>query len=121
MRIPRKDERRTSQFSIAADDAARFAREASVYLERALGVQWYERPGNAADLAALSLCRLRRAGAALGGAGEHGDQAVRAALAKASPETIVWIASRAISYMDESGFPEAVEPYAPREEGQPGG
>jgi len=24
---------------------------------------------------------------------------------------VLWLASRAISYMDETGFPEAVEPY----------
>jgi hypothetical protein len=36
---------------------------------------------------------------------------VRAALGEASPEAVVWLASRAISYMDENGFPEAAEPY----------
>ena len=29
---------------------------------------------------------------------------------------IVWLLSRAISYMDESGFPEAVAPWFPDEE-----
>ena len=37
--------------------------------------------------------------------------AVRAALAEASPEAVIWLASRAISYMDENGFPEAAEPW----------
>jgi hypothetical protein len=32
-------------------------------------------------------------------------------LAAATPEAVLWLASRAISYMDETGFPEAVEPY----------
>ena len=32
-------------------------------------------------------------------------------LAAVSPEAVLWLASRAISYMDESGFPEAVEPW----------
>jgi hypothetical protein len=36
---------------------------------------------------------------------------VRAVLADASPQAVLWLASRAISYMDESGFPEAVEPW----------
>ena len=31
------------------------------------------------------------------------------ALAQADPEAVVWLASRAVSYMDETGFPEAVE------------
>jgi hypothetical protein len=29
---------------------------------------------------------------------------------------VVWLLSRAISYMDESGFPEAVAPWFPDEE-----
>jgi hypothetical protein len=36
---------------------------------------------------------------------------VRDALAAVPPEALVWIASRAISYMDEHGFPEAIEPF----------
>jgi hypothetical protein len=40
---------------------------------------------------------------------EHGDAAVRAVLAEASPEALVWVTSRAISYMDENGYPESVE------------
>ena len=39
----------------------------------------------------------------------HGDEAVRTALLQADQEALIWFASRAISYMDESGFPEAVE------------
>jgi hypothetical protein len=44
---------------------------------------------------------------------EHGDDAVRNVLALASPEAVVWIASRAVSYMDETGFPESVESWFP--------
>ena len=29
----------------------------------------------------------------------------------APPEAVLWLASRAVSYMDESGYPEAVEPW----------
>ena len=32
-------------------------------------------------------------------------------LEQASPESVRWLASRAVSYMDESGYPEAVEPW----------
>jgi hypothetical protein len=44
---------------------------------------------------------------------ERGDDSVRIALAQASPEAVAWIASRAISYMDETGFPESVESWFP--------
>jgi len=93
---------------VAAEDAARLAAEAAERIDRALGAGWYERPGKA-DLAALTLCRLRRARAGEKSGAEHGDEAVRQALARAKPEAVVWLASRAISYMDENGFPEAVE------------
>ena len=36
---------------------------------------------------------------------------MRAVLKEADPKALLWIASRAISYMDENGFPEAVEPW----------
>ena len=36
------------------------------------------------------------------------------ALLQANPEALVWFASRAVSYMDETGFPEAVEPWFAR-------
>jgi hypothetical protein len=36
---------------------------------------------------------------------------VRQAHTEASPDAVLWLASRAISYMDENGFPEAVEPW----------
>ena len=47
---------------------------------------------------------------------EHGDEAVRYVLAQASPEALVWFASRAVSYLDESGFPDAVAPWFPDED-----
>ena len=78
-------------------------------LERAVGVEWYRQHGTDVDRAALTLCRLRRARAGERGGPESGDEAVRAVLAGASPAAVLWLASRAISYMDESGFPEAVE------------
>jgi hypothetical protein len=112
MRIPGRDERKPPPDFAAAEDAGRYAESAGSELERAVGVEWYEHPGNEADLAALTLCRLRRSRAGERGGPTHGDEAVRIALGEASPDALVWIASRAISYMDENGFPEAVEPWA---------
>jgi len=112
MRIPGGDEKgRTTKFFVAADDASRLANEASPLVDRALGADWYNRPGNDVDFAAYMLCRLRRARAGEKGGPLHGDEAVRVALIRANPEALVWLASRAISYMDETGFPEAVEPW----------
>jgi hypothetical protein len=93
----------------ASADALRIAGEAPELLDRAAGVDWYERAGNDIDFAAYMLCRLRRAQAGEKGGPSHGDEAVRAALLQAEPESLVWFTSRAISYMDETGFPEAVE------------
>ena len=80
-------------------------------IERAVGVQWYDTVGNDADIAALALCRLRRSRAGLRGGPEHGDAAVREALQEVDPGAVAWIASRAISYMDENGYPEAMAPF----------
>jgi hypothetical protein len=74
-------------------------------LDAATGVMWYEEE-NAVDDAVVALCRLRRAAAGAGGGGDAGDAAVRAALGRAAPGSVAWLASRAISYMDEQGFPE---------------
>jgi hypothetical protein len=119
MRIPRRGRdqpRQPPDDFVAAEDADRYAAEAVPRLERAISANWYERPGNDADVAAFTLCRLRRARSGLRGGPEHGDEAVRAALEEAGPEAAVWIASRAISYMDENGFPEAVEPWIQEDE-----
>lgn len=116
MRLPNRDAPRSAPDSIiASEDAARHAEEAVPQLEHAIGVDWYERPGTAADAASVTLCRLRRARAGERGGRRHGDDAVREVLRATSPEALAWIASRAISYMDESGFPEAVEPWLPAE------
>ena len=68
-------------------------------------------PSGAIDEAAFALARLRRAEAGLRGGPQAGDEAVRRVLEQASPESVRWLASRAVSYMDESGYPEAVEPW----------
>ena len=113
MPIPRKgDSRGAADFTVATDDAARLADEVVPLIERAVGVQWYEHVGNDADLAALALCRLRRFKGGVRGGPAHGDAAVRDALSTIEPAALVWIASRAISYMDENGYPETLAPYA---------
>lgn len=112
MPIPRKGKARTdADFAVATDDAARLADQVVPMIERAVGVQWYDTFDNEADLATLALCRLRRTRAGLRGGPEHGDAAVRDALLEVDPGAVIWIASRAISYMDENGYPEALAPY----------
>ena len=112
MRIPGSDDSpRDTRYFVAAEDAGRLSEEAGPLLDRAVGVEWYENGGSDVDRAALTLCRLRRAKAGEKGGPRHGDEAVRSALSQASAPALVWFASRAISYMDESGFPEAVEPW----------
>jgi hypothetical protein len=107
--IPRKGKARSeADFTVATDDAARLSDEVVPLIERAVGVQWYDTVGNDADIAALALCRLRRSSAGLRGGPEHGDAAVREALQEVDPGAVAWIASRAISYMDENGYPEAM-------------
>ena len=114
MKIPRRTTpfgtpRKEPDSVAAAEDTARLADQAVAALEGVAGVNWYREPGSAVDRAAFTLCRLRRARAGLRGGPEYGDEAVRAALAESDPESVAWLASRAISYMDETGFPEAVE------------
>ena len=114
VRIPGRDPappRKPPGSIVAAEDAGRLAATAPELIGQALGVEWYAEPGNEADRAALTLCRLRRARAGEAGTPSRGDEAVREALRSADPEAVLWIASRAISYLDESGFPEAVEPW----------
>lgn len=113
MQIPQAGEprRRGSSDFVAAEDAGALEERALPLLERAVGVEWYRQHGTDVDRATATLCRLRRARAGERGGPEGGDDAVRAVLATASPEAVLWIASRAISYLDETGFPEAVEPW----------
>jgi hypothetical protein len=108
------DRRKSSDF-VAAEDAGAYADSAGPLLEQAVGIEWYERYGSDVDRAALTLCRLRRARAGEKGGPQYGDEAVRRVLAESSQPALVWLASRAISYMDESGFPEAVSMWFPEE------
>ena len=96
---------------VAAEDALRLSGEAALRVEQAVGVEWYRERSNEVDRAALALCRLRRAKAGELGSPHRGDAAVRDALSEVSAPAIVWLASRAISYMDEAGFPDDVAPW----------
>jgi hypothetical protein len=115
VRVPGDVPRETST-QVATEDVVRYAIEAGPLVERSVGVGWYEEHGSDVDRAALTLCRLRRASAGRHGGPGHGDGAVRDALDGVGTGAIVWLLSRAISYMDESGFPEAVAPWFPDEE-----
>jgi len=99
----------------ASEDAAVLSEAATALVGAAVGSSWYEAPDNGADVAVAALCRLRRASAGHSRAATGGDEAVRRVLAEVDPEAVVWIASRAISYMDEQGFPEIVEPWIRRD------
>ena len=92
----------------AGADVAELSEQIEPRLARAFGASWYEEERNPVDLAVLALCRLRRAGSGGSGTAEGGDALVRAALGKVDVEIALWIASRAISYMDEHGFPESL-------------
>jgi hypothetical protein len=117
MRVPSGERgARDHRSFAAADDASRLTEQAPPLVDRARGVDWYHRPGGEVDRAAYVLCRLRRARAGELGGPLHGDEAVRVALGVATPEALVWFASRAISYMDETGFPETIEPWLGRAE-----
>ena len=100
-----------SESIAAVEDAQQLASRSPVLVDSAGGASWYTDPGNPVDVAIFALCRLRRAASADRKRTEAGDEAVRAALEQAQPEAVVWLASRVVSYMDEQGFPEQVEPW----------
>lgn len=93
---------------ISSHDAAELEESLGPLLAKLPGVSWYAEPGRETDLAAARLCLLRRARAGVSARQEAGDDAVRLVLADADPEALVWLLSRAISYMDEQGFPDLV-------------
>jgi len=99
---------------VAADDAQELADRGPELVDAAGGTGWYREPGNQVDVAVAALCLLRRAAGGDRASMEGGDAAVREVLEQARPDAVVWLASRAISYMDEHGFPEDVEPWLAR-------
>jgi hypothetical protein len=114
MQLPPREQRgRDSRYFLAAEDASRLLDESPGIVDRAAGVDWYERPGSDVDRALFALCKLRRARSGEKGSPQHGDEAVRIALDGVSQPALVWLVSRAVAYVDETGFPEAVEPWFP--------
>ena len=95
----------------AAEDVARISEKIVPLVNQARGASWYEAYANDVDRAVVELCLLRRAGAGRRAAADAGDDAVRDALERAEPEAVIWLASRAISFMDEQGYPETVAPW----------
>ena len=105
MHIPGREPPR--EMNPALHELGAIAEEIVPLLERANGASWYEE-GNDVDQAVLALCRVRRAGAGARGRAGGGDAVVRDMLGEVDAATVIWIASRAISYMDEHGFPETM-------------
>ena len=93
---------------LSKHDAARLEESLVPLLEAAKNVSWYDAPGLEADLAMARLCLLRRARAGASASAAAGDEGVRVLLAETDQESVVWLLSRAVSYMDEQGFPELV-------------
>jgi len=100
----------------ATEDAMLLAGTAVELVDNAESASWYKEPGNAADVAVATLCRLRRAAAGVGGMPEAGDEAVRAVLESADPAALLWLASRLVSYADETEFADLVPLAAAAEE-----
>lgn len=111
MHIPGRDTSREA--NPALGELSELAEEIVPLLQRANGVSWYEKEGNDVDKAVAALCRIRRAGASARGSAGGGDAAVRELLDLVDPATVIWIASRTVSYMDEQGFPETVPERGP--------
>jgi len=110
--FPRKGQQHRPAADLAAtEDAGRLADAAPGAVDSAAESEWYHEYGSDVDRAAYTLCLLRRARAGQLQSPVAGDEAVRAALAQADPAAVIWLASRAISYMDEMGFPDTVEPW----------
>jgi hypothetical protein len=93
---------------LSRHDAARLEESLVPLLEAAKNVSWYDAPGQEADLAMARLCLLRRARAGASASAAAGDEGVRVLLTETDHEAVVWMLSRAVSYMDEQGFPEIV-------------
>jgi hypothetical protein len=107
--------RGSPESSVAADDAQELAGRVPELVAAAAGASWYTEPGNPVDVAVVALCMMRRAASGDRSSIEGGDAGVREVLAHIEPEALVWLASRLVSYMDEQGFPELVEPWLARD------
>ncbi len=93
---------------LSKHDAARLEESLVPLMEAAKSISWYDAPGQEADLAVARLCLLRRARAGASASAAAGDEGVRMLLSETDHDAVVWLLSRAISYMDEHGFPDLV-------------
>lgn len=89
-------------------DATRLGDALEATIAEAKGVSWYDEPGSAVDVVVARLCLLRRAKSGDQASMEAGDEAVRLLLERSDPDTVAWLLTRTISYMDEQGFPDFV-------------
>jgi hypothetical protein len=89
-------------------DAQRLTDSVETLIGEAKDVSWYDSVGSSVDVAVARLCLLRRAKAGELASTSAGDEAVRTVLERSDPEAVAWLLTRAISYMDEQGFPDFV-------------
>ncbi len=89
-------------------DAVRLTDALEREIGEAQGVGWYDAPGSAVDVVTARLCLLRRAKSGETASMQAGDEAVRLLLERSDPDAVAWLLTRAISYMDEQGFPDYV-------------
>lgn len=93
---------------LSKHEAARLEESLVPLIDAAKTSSWYDAPGGDADVAVARLCLLRRARAGAAASAAAGDEGVRMLLLESEHESVVWLLSRAISYMDEQGFPDIV-------------
>ena len=89
-------------------DFSELVEAAPSLLDVATGATWYGTTAPSTRRSSPSVASAVRQPADAGGP-EAGDAAVRNALGDASPGAVLWALSRAVSYMDEQGFPEEWE------------
>jgi len=89
-------------------DATQLTESLDRLLREVEGVSWYDAYGSTVDVAVARLCLLRRAKAGADASTAAGDDAVRLVLERADPAAVAWLLTRAVSYMDEQGFPDFV-------------
>ena len=92
----------------AAIDAQRLHEALPALLDEAKGASWYGDTPGAVDVALAQLCLLRRAKAGQEASVHAGDEAVRELLEDSDRGAVAWLLTRAVSYMDEQGFPDLV-------------
>jgi hypothetical protein len=89
-------------------DAGRLTDSVEEMIGQTKDVSWYDSVGSPIDVVVARLCLLRRAKSGELASTSAGDEAVRNVLERCDPEAVAWLLTRAISYMDEQGFPDFV-------------